>query len=74
VGRGLTYTDAARRVRTHYWGPGGTGRLNGDASGQTVADWVGPFAPVLSAELAEKERPETIVLDGPSSSGPTPGP
>lgn len=64
VGRGLTYTDASRRVRTRYWGPDGTGRLNGDASGQTVADWVGQFAPVLSDELGEKEWPETIVLDG----------
>ena len=63
VGRGLTYTDAARRVRTGYWGPDGTGRLHGDASGQTVADWVGQFAPVLGDEMDEKEWPETLVLD-----------
>lgn len=63
LGRGMTYTDAALRVRGRYWGAGGTGRLRGDASGQTVADWLARYGPVVAEPHAETAWPETVVLD-----------
>ena len=70
VGQGMTYTEAARRARktanvvrqAHdpLWEPPER-PLN---HGQTVADWVGEFTPVVAAQPAETSWPETLVLDG----------
>ena len=65
VSGGTSYTEAARRVRTNYWGIRGTGRLGANSveSGQTVADWLNQFGPVLTEHYAEVEWPETVILD-----------
>ncbi|NMM25103.1 MAG: hypothetical protein HHJ11_16760 [Phycicoccus sp.] len=103
VGRGMTYTDAAKRARKaanrarKNLDPGGGPdadldpddeldenlRAAGDTvpkadptsesdtkpkektvtTGQTVADWLGEFVPVVAAQHQEKAWPQTIVLD-----------
>lgn len=66
VGSGATYTDAARRVRSGFWGPAmGPGRRLPTTveGGQTVADWLNQFGPVVAGPWAETNWPECIVLD-----------
>jgi hypothetical protein len=79
VGRGLTYTDAAKRARMKANAArsdaSGVGVDDGETvsggpvidrtvvNGQTVAEWMGEFVPVVAKRHAETEWPETIVLD-----------
>ncbi len=65
VAQGITYAEAARRVRSNYWGLHGSGRLGANSveGGQTIADWLNLFGPVISQRYAEDHWPETIVLD-----------
>lgn len=65
LAQGQTHTETARVIRGRYWGVGGTGRRSANSveSGQTVADWLDQFGPVISAGTTEAERPETIVVD-----------
>lgn len=65
IAGGITYAETARRVRTNYWGVGGTGRLSKETheGGQTIADWLNQYGPMISEHYAETEWPETIVLD-----------
>lgn len=70
VGRGMTYTNAAVRVRQMAdralldqdpsWQPPRERKVT---NGQTVSEWVGEFSPVVAARHAETEWPETLVLD-----------
>lgn len=65
LAQGQTYTETARIIRGRYWGVGGTGR-RADSSvenGQTVADWLDQFGPVIAAGTTETEWPESIVVD-----------
>lgn len=66
VAQGVSYAEAARRVRGRYWGAGGKGirKATSVEGGQTVAEWLHQFAPVLAAPLAETSWPECLVLDG----------
>lgn len=65
IAGGASYTDAALRVRRRAWGEDGADRRADTtvASGQTVADWLDRFGPVVAGPFAETEWPETIVLD-----------
>ncbi len=79
VGRGMTYTDAAKRARLKAnaaRNDASGASLHGDefvsggpvidrtvVNGQTVAEWMGEFVPVVAKRHAETEWPETIVLD-----------
>ena len=65
VAKGVTYAETARRAKAGYWGPGGTGQLKATSveSGQTIADWLNQFGPVVSTHYSETEWPETIILD-----------
>ncbi len=62
VATGLSYTEALRRLRTRRQAVSrrGLGTVEG---GQTVADWVDRFAPVLERHYGHDEWPETIVCD-----------
>jgi hypothetical protein len=66
VGRGETYTNVAQRLRRGAWGPG-AGALRRAVttveSGQTVADWVAAFTPVVAEAHQEARWPQTIVCD-----------
>lgn len=62
VGRGLSYTDAAKRARASA----NLHRRDNDkevTNGQTVAEWMADFVPVVAARYRETEWPETLVLD-----------
>jgi len=62
VGRGMTYSEAAQRVRMRA----NIGKTNGwkaVASGQTVAEWMADFVPIVGARYRPKEWPPVIVLD-----------
>jgi hypothetical protein len=65
ISKGMTYTEAARQLRAVYWRGHTkmTRARNTVESGQTVADWLNQFGPVISAAWAENEWPECIVLD-----------
>ena len=65
VARGLTYTEAARRVRSKYWGQGGPAgrKASTTEGGQTVADWLSRFGPHIAARYAEDSWAETLVFD-----------
>lgn len=65
IAGGASYTDAALRVRRRAWGDDGAERRVATtvASGQTVADWLDRYGPVVAAPHAEEAWPETIVLD-----------
>lgn len=62
VGRGMTYTDAAKRVRMTA-NVGKTGELRQVVGGQTVAEWMADFVPVVTARHQESEWPAVLVLD-----------
>lgn len=68
ISKGLSYTETARRVRGRYWGTSGkTRRAPGTVEGgQTVADWLNQFGPVILEAYEETHWPETVVLDGTS--------
>lgn len=62
VGRGQTYTDAAKRVRARA----NIGKVTGQRelkNGQTVSEWLPDFVPVVAARHEETEWPAVIVLD-----------
>lgn len=59
VGRGVSYASASQRARA----AAGREVLSGDGAGGLVAEWVDVWAPVVLEALAEKEAPETLVLD-----------
>ena len=65
VAVGTTYTEAAKTVRTEYWGAQGTGRLGVGTveGGQTVADWLERYGPAIIAHYPLPTQVETIVLD-----------
>jgi Transposase, Mutator family len=58
VARGATYVDAVKRL---------IAARDDDAdlsvSGQTASDWVGRYGPAIAAAYAEREWPQTVVLD-----------
>ena len=62
VSSGTSYTEALRRLRIRRRAVSrrGFGTVEG---GQTVADWVDRFAPVLERHYGFLEWPETIVCD-----------
>jgi hypothetical protein len=63
MGRGSTYTDAARRVRMQAF-INTPGKLAREVkNGQTVAEWMADFVPVVSAPHAPGRWPEVLVLD-----------
>jgi len=65
VAGGVSYTEAATRVRRGAWGHAGEDRRADTtvASGQTVADWLARYGRAAAAPYAETEWPETLVLD-----------
>lgn len=69
VGRGMTYTEAARRARRtadaarRDRDPYTDLPERPDHHGQTVAEWVGEFTTVVAARHADSEWPECLVLD-----------
>lgn len=62
VGRGSTYSDAAQRVRMRA-NVGKTGELHDVTSGQTVAEWLADFVPVIAARHQPAAWPAVLVLD-----------
>ena len=63
VASGITYTEAARRVRSHYLGDRASYREDGGESGSTVANWVDLYAPsILDAHLPQA-WPEGVSFD-----------
>lgn len=62
LGRGSSYTDAAKRVRAAA-NVGANGDPVQAKAGQTVADWLADFVPAVAARHAETAWPQTIVLD-----------
>lgn len=62
VGRGQTYTEAAKRVRAQA-NIGKTGKWRDVINGQTVAEWMADFAPAVAARHSPNEWPATLVLD-----------
>ena len=62
VGRGASYTDVAKRARLRA-NVGKTSRLRDVDSGQTVAEWMADFVPVVSARHMATEWPAVLVLD-----------
>jgi hypothetical protein len=62
---GVSYTEAASRLRRRAWGDDGAAQLAETtvASGQMVADWLSKFGPIVAGPHAETEWPETVVLD-----------
>jgi hypothetical protein len=65
LARGMTYTEAARRARTRYWGEEHPGwrQAHTTESGQSVADWLSRFGPVIAGSYAETAWADTLVLD-----------
>ncbi len=59
VGTGASYYRAADRARTAAGRP----RLDGDHGGAVVAEWLDAFGPGPLEQYAEREWPETLVLD-----------
>lgn len=62
VGHGATYTDAAKRVRMRA-NIGKTAGIRGVSKGQTVADWMTDFVPIVAAPHLEAAWPAVLVLD-----------
>jgi hypothetical protein len=56
VGHGATYTDVAKRVRMRA-NVGKTASIRGVSKGQTVADWMTDFVPIVAASHQEAEWP-----------------
>jgi hypothetical protein len=62
VGHGNTYTDVAKRVRMRA-NVGKTHGMRAVSKGQTVADWMADFVPIVATAHAVQEWPPVIVLD-----------
>ena len=62
LGRGMSYTDAAKRVRMTA-NVGKTAELREVVGGQTVAEWMADFVPVVTARQQPTEWPAVLVLD-----------
>lgn len=62
LGRGSTYTDAAKRVRAQA-NYGKTAKYREVTNGQTVAEWMADFVPVISQRWKPAEWPAVLVLD-----------
>jgi hypothetical protein len=62
VGRGMSYTDAAKRVRMAA-NVGKTAALREVTAGQTVAEWMADFVPVVAARHQPTEWPAVLLLD-----------
>ena len=62
LGRGQTYTDAAKRVRAQA-NIGKPGRWRDVVNGQTVAEWMADFVPVVADRHLPTEWPAVLVLD-----------
>lgn len=62
VGRGMSYTDAAKRVRMTA-NVGKTAELREVIGGQTVAEWMADFVPVVAARHQPTEWPAVLLLD-----------
>jgi hypothetical protein len=63
VGRGSSYTDAARRVRMQAMVTSPLKLRREVKNGQTVAEWMADFVPVVAAPQAQENWPEVLVLD-----------
>ncbi|WP_449372817.1 hypothetical protein [Arthrobacter psychrolactophilus] len=63
IGRGSTYTDAARRVRMQATFSTSGKPARELKNGQTVAEWMADFVPVVSAPHAQNSWPDVLVLD-----------
>jgi hypothetical protein len=63
VASGITYTEAARRVRSHYLGDRASYREEGGESGSTIANWVDLYAPTLLAAHLPQEWPAGVSFD-----------
>ena len=63
VGRGSTYTDAARRAHMQAMVSTPSKLAHGVKNGQTVAEWMADFVPVVAAPHAQDRWPEVLVLD-----------
>ena len=65
IATGTSYTEAARKARGGYWGPGGKGqrRATSVEGGQTVAEWLHQFTWVIAEPWVEMAWPECVVLD-----------
>ena len=59
VGRGMSHTEAGRRARD----TAGLGPRSDFSLSQMVGNWVEVFSPVVAVPHAEREWPETVVLD-----------
>ena len=57
VGQGVSCTETADRIRTRNQ------RNRFDCGAQLVGNWTEVLSPVVAAEFAENEWPETMVLD-----------
>ena len=57
VGQGVSYTETADRIRVR------NRRQRFEAGAQLVANWTEVLSPVVAAQFAETEWPETVVLD-----------
>lgn len=72
LGRGMSYTEVAKRARMEA----NVGRFEPAGqvkNGQTVAEWVADFVPVVAAPFVETEWPdETLVLDSTEFMGTNP--
>ncbi|MBB5640567.1 hypothetical protein BJ997_001115 [Cryobacterium roopkundense] len=62
IGRGQTYTDAAKRVRARG-NIGKTGARREVINGQTVADWMADVVPAVAARHLVTQWPSVLVLD-----------
>ena len=62
VGHGSSYTDAAKRVRMRA-NIGKTNGVRAVTKGQTVADWMTDFVPIVAASHQAMEWPPVLVLD-----------
>ena len=63
VGRGSTYTDAARRAHMQAVLNTPGKHVREVKNGQTVAEWMADFVPVVTAPHAQSRWPEVLVLD-----------
>lgn len=62
LGQGSSYTEAAKRARV-LANVGKDHEPRGVRTGQTVAEWVADFVPVVAKRHAETAWPEVLVLD-----------
>lgn len=62
LGRGQTYTDAAKRVRARA-NIGKTSAPRDVINGQTVAEWMADFVPAIASRHNPTEWPAVLVLD-----------